>query len=43
MNVLPTLLRRHLVESRWTLGLSSAAFFGLAVLTTWLEAGGSSG
>lgn len=36
MNVLPTLIRKHLIESRWMLGVSSAAFFALAVLTTWM-------
>jgi ABC-2 type transport system permease protein len=30
------LIRRNLNESRWLLGISSAAFFGLAVLTVWL-------
>lgn len=36
MNVLGVLLRRGLVESRWLLGLSSAAFFGLSWLTVWM-------
>jgi len=36
MTVLTTLLRKHLIEARWMLGVSSAAFFALAVLTTWM-------
>ncbi len=36
MIVLLTLLRKHLVESRWVLGISSAAFFGIAYWTTYL-------
>jgi ABC-2 type transport system permease protein len=36
MNVLPTLLRKHLLESRWMLGVSMAAFLGLGYLTSWL-------
>jgi ABC-2 type transport system permease protein len=29
-------MRKHLIESRWVIGVSGAAFFGLAVLTTWM-------
>lgn len=36
MNQLGVLLRRHLQESRWLLGLSTAAFFGLSWLTVWM-------
>ena len=36
MNVVTTLLRRQLIESRWLLGVSAAAFFAIAVLTTWM-------
>jgi ABC-2 type transport system permease protein len=38
MNTLPTLLRKHFIETRLTLCLSASAFFGLAVLMTWLAA-----
>ena len=30
------LLRKHALESRWVLGTMALAFFGLAILTTWL-------
>ncbi|MFO0907807.1 MAG: ABC transporter permease subunit [Isosphaeraceae bacterium] len=30
------LLRRHLIEARWPLGLCTGAFFGLSWLTTWM-------
>jgi ABC-2 type transport system permease protein len=36
MNTLRTLLRKHFIESRLMLCLSASAFFGLAVLMTWL-------
>src|SRR5205823_6607009 len=36
MNLLIALLRKHLIESRWIIGVSTAAFFGLSVLTTWM-------
>ena len=36
MNVLFTLLRKHLGESRWLIGLSCAALFGISILTVWL-------
>src|SRR3954464_7208596 len=36
MNVMMVLLRKHLIESRWVLGLSLAAFFGLSWLTAWM-------
>ena len=36
MNEVVVLLRKHAIESRWLLGLSSSAFFGLAWLTTWM-------
>lgn len=36
MNVLPTLLIRHLIESRWMLGISSSSFLGLGVLIAWM-------
>ena len=36
MRVFLALIRRHLGESRWVLGLSSAAFFGLSILTIWI-------
>lgn len=35
MSVINTLIRRHLLESRWTLGLSSLAFVAVSVLTAW--------
>ena len=36
MMALRALLRKQAVESRWLLGISSLAFFALAILTTWL-------
>jgi ABC-2 type transport system permease protein len=36
MRVITTLMRKHLLETRWQLGLSVAAFFGLSLLTTWM-------
>lgn len=36
MSVFATLIRKHLAETRWVFGISCAAFFGLAVLSTWL-------
>ena len=36
MNVLITLMKRHLLETRWQLGLSAGAFFGLSILTSWI-------
>jgi ABC-2 type transport system permease protein len=36
MTVFATLLRKHLLEARWLLGSSCAAFCALAVLTTWI-------
>lgn len=36
MSVFLALVRRQAGESRWVLGLSSAAFFGLSFLTVWL-------
>lgn len=36
MNVVVVLIRKHLLESRWLLGLSSVAFFGLSWLTVWM-------
>jgi ABC-2 type transport system permease protein len=36
MNVLITLLRKHFIETRWMLGVSSLAFFAIGVLTTWM-------
>jgi len=36
MTVVLALLRKQLVETRWVIGLSSAAFYGLAILTTWV-------
>lgn len=36
MNVIMTLMRRHLLETRWQLGLSAGAFFGLSILTNWI-------
>jgi ABC-2 type transport system permease protein len=36
MNVVFTLVRKHLVEAKWMLGLSAAALCGLTILTTWL-------
>lgn len=35
MNVILTLMRKHLLESRWMLGVSSAAFFLLSILVAW--------
>ncbi len=35
MNVFVTLLRRYLIETRWSLGLSSLALFILTLLTTY--------
>ena len=36
MNVLITLIRRQLIESRWMLGVSAFAFMALSILTTWM-------
>ncbi len=36
MSALLALLRKHATETRWLLGLSMAAFFGLSILTIWL-------
>jgi ABC-2 type transport system permease protein len=36
MTVVRALLRKQAVESRWLLGISALAFFGLALLTVWL-------
>ncbi len=36
MSVFAALVRKHLVETRWALGLSASSFFGLSVLTIWL-------
>jgi ABC-2 type transport system permease protein len=36
MRALRALLRKQAVESRWVLGISAMAFFGLAILTVWL-------
>jgi ABC-2 type transport system permease protein len=36
MTVFWTLIRKHVLESRWVLGLSFAAFFALSILTVWL-------
>jgi len=35
VNVVTTLVRKHLVEAKWPLALSSAAFFAVALLTSW--------
>ncbi len=39
MSQFAALLRKHLIESRWLLGLSCAAFFGFGVLISWLAKG----
>jgi ABC-2 type transport system permease protein len=36
MTAMRALFRKQAVESRWVLGISAAAFFGLSILTTWL-------
>ena len=36
MAVLFTLVRKHLGESRWLLGMSSLAFFALSIVTVWM-------
>jgi ABC-2 type transport system permease protein len=36
MNVILALLRRHLLETRWMLGISAAAFLAVGYLTSWL-------
>lgn len=36
MTVFNALLRKHLLESRWMIGVSTAAFLALGVLTSWL-------
>ena len=36
MSVLLTLIRKHISESRWMLGLSSLAFFALSIVTVWM-------
>ena len=38
MNVFAVLLRKHLIESKWALGLCVSAFFGLSILSIWLTA-----
>jgi ABC-2 type transport system permease protein len=36
MKVFLALLRKHLGESKWVLGVAAAAFFGLSILTIWI-------
>jgi ABC-2 type transport system permease protein len=36
MKVFQALLRKHLGESKWVLGIAAAAFFGLSLLTVWI-------
>jgi ABC-2 type transport system permease protein len=36
MTAVRALLRKQAVESRWVLGISALAFFGLSILTVWL-------
>jgi ABC-2 type transport system permease protein len=39
MTAMRALVRRHLIETRWVLGLSACAFFGLSWLTAWMARG----
>ena len=39
MSPFAALLRKHMIESRWLLGLSCAAFCGFGVLISWLAKG----
>jgi ABC-2 type transport system permease protein len=39
VNVVFVLVRKHLVEAKWMLGLSAAAFFALSLLTAWMARG----
>ena len=36
MTAIRALLRKQALESRWVLGISALAFFGLSILTAWL-------